>query len=126
MTRLSAAPDPIGTLLTADWFIHGVHDLAEQLGRDYPAVRAEVTGYLGEMSATHDDLAVRGWSRFGGWITRAYDIVTDDAEWRRLRELDSAHPLVLLPAHRIWTPGFSAQHLRPKGFHLSSRWAARI
>ena len=43
----------VEAVLAAPWFNQRVHELAERLGRDDTSVLGEATGYLRELSATH-------------------------------------------------------------------------
>ncbi|MGH3969372.1 MAG: 1-acyl-sn-glycerol-3-phosphate acyltransferase, partial [Mycobacterium sp.] len=116
--RLGAVSEPAGplgsdtrqvaALLTDEGFDHALGSLAEQLGRDPDDVRGEAAGYLRELSATHGTTVGAAWARLGAWLLRAYDLVIDDDQVARLRQLDEQHSLILLPSHRsyldAWIP----------------------
>jgi glycerol-3-phosphate O-acyltransferase len=89
-------------VLAAPWFNQRVHELAKQLGRDDTSVLAEATGYLRELSATHQEFVTESWFRFGRWLLRGYDMISDDEQLARLRALDRNHSLIFLISHRSY------------------------
>lgn len=89
-------------MLDSPRFRRAAGELADRLGRPEGDVVAEAAAGVCEMSAEHHAVAVRAWSRFGRWLTRAYDLEVDEAGLARLLELDGAHTLVWLPSHRSY------------------------
>ncbi|MBS2940055.1 lysophospholipid acyltransferase [Nocardioides sp. J2M5] len=104
--RLPAAPpQEVTELLHDKRFQAAVRDWAEEQGRDEPDVWEEVTGYLHEMAADHDDRTSQGWARLGDWFLRAYDVLVDEDQMQRLRKVDRAHSLALAFSHRSYLDG---------------------
>jgi len=102
---LSRAPRysvEVNSVLAAPWFHERAHELAKQLGRDDASVLREATGYLNEISATHERFVTESWNRFGRWLLRGYDMVSDDEQLARLRALDRTHSLIFLISHRSY------------------------
>jgi glycerol-3-phosphate O-acyltransferase len=97
----------VDAVCAAPWFHERVRELAAQLGREDTAVLEEATGYLREISATHEEFVMESWNRFGRWMLRGYDIISDDEQLARLRALDRKHSLIFLISHRsyldFWT-----------------------
>lgn len=94
-------------------FTHALAQLADSLGRTPAEVLSHARGCLRELSTSFDPVAMAAWQRAGAALTRAYDVVADDAALARLRELDSTNSLIWLPSHRsyldIWVlPGLLA------------------
>jgi glycerol-3-phosphate O-acyltransferase len=94
-------------LLNSDEFRRAAAQLAARLGRDVADVRAEATGYVREMAATHVPSVVRAWQAWSAWMVRGFQVVADDADLARLRELDRDHALIFLISHRSYLDQFS-------------------
>lgn len=104
--RLPAAPpQEVTELLHDKRFQRAVAEAAEELGRPEEEVWSEVKGYLHEMSAAHDDRASQGWARMGDWFLRAYDVLVDEEEMAKLRQVDRSHSLALAFSHRSYLDG---------------------
>src|SRR5688500_14446656 len=104
--RLPAAPPPEVTELLHDKrFQRAVAEAADEQGRPEEEVWSEVKGYLHEMSAAHDDRASQGWARMGDWFLRAYDVLVDEEEMHKLRQVDRTHSLALAFSHRSYLDG---------------------
>jgi glycerol-3-phosphate O-acyltransferase len=104
--RLPAAPpQEVTELLHDKRFQRAVAEAAEEQGRPEEEVWSEVKGYLHEMSAAHDDRASQGWARMGDWFLRAYDVLVDEEEMQRLRQVDRDHSLALAFSHRSYLDG---------------------
>ncbi len=104
--RLPAAPpQEVTELLHDKRFQAAVRDWADEQGRPEPEVWDEVTGYLHEMAADHDDRTSQGWARMGDWFLRAYDVLVDEDQMQRLRKVDRAHSLALAFSHRSYLDG---------------------
>lgn len=104
--RLPAAPpQEVTELLHDKRFQRVVAEAAEEQGRPEEEVWSEVKGYLHEMSAAHDDRASQGWARMGDWFLRAYDVLVDEEEMQRLRQVDRDHSLALAFSHRSYLDG---------------------
>lgn len=104
--RLPAAPPREVTELLHDTrFQRAVAAQAEEQGRPEEEVWTEVTGYLHEMAAAHDDRASQGWARLGDWFLRAYDVLVDEDDMQQLRRLDRDHSLALAFSHRSYLDG---------------------
>jgi glycerol-3-phosphate O-acyltransferase len=95
-------PVDIDALAGDPGFTDALEDLAGRIGRDRVEVAANARGCLDELSASFDPVAVGAWRRFGTALTRAYDVIADEAALAELRELDRAHSLVWLPSHRSY------------------------
>ncbi len=100
--RESRYTSEVESVLAAPWFHERVHELAQQLGRDDASVYKEATACLREISASHDRIVTESWTRFGRWLLRGYDIISDDEQLARLRALDRKHSLVFLISHRSY------------------------
>ncbi len=86
-------------------------------GQSVGAVRDEAAKYLREMLASHSERATRTWNRFGAWMLRAHDVLVDEDELVRLRELDRGHSLALVFSHRSYLDGWVLpQALAQRGF----------
>jgi glycerol-3-phosphate O-acyltransferase len=83
-------------------FNRRVAELAAELGRPEPEVRAEAISYLQEMAASHSRLAIDAWEQFGRWLSRAYSIEVDERAVERIRKLGRRYPLAFLPSHRSY------------------------
>ncbi|MFC7359023.1 lysophospholipid acyltransferase [Nocardioides astragali] len=104
--RLPAAPpQEVTELLHDKRFQRAVAEAAEEQGRPEEEVWSEVKGYLHEMSAAHDDRASQGWARMGEWFLRAYDVLVDEEEMHKLRQVDRSHSLALAFSHRSYLDG---------------------
>jgi glycerol-3-phosphate O-acyltransferase len=107
----SDAPLPTDTrevsqLLESDSFRASVSELAGKIDMAPAEAMTEVAGYLREMSATHNQRVSDVWQRFGGWLTRGYDILVDDDGLAELRRLDRKHALIFLISHRSYLDEF--------------------
>jgi glycerol-3-phosphate O-acyltransferase len=107
----SDAPLPTDTrevtqLLESDSFRASVSELAGKIDMVPAEAMTEVAGYLREMSATHNQRVSDVWQRFGGWLTRGYDILVDDDGLAELRRLDRKHALIFLISHRSYLDEF--------------------
>ncbi len=104
--RLPAAPPQEVTELLHDTrFQAAVGAFAHDNALDEPAVWDEVTEYLHEMAADHDDRTSQGWARMGDWFLRAYDVLVDEDQMQRLRKVDRQHSLALAFSHRSYLDG---------------------
>ncbi|WP_445187600.1 lysophospholipid acyltransferase [Pseudonocardia sp. Cha107L01] len=111
MLAPSDAPLPTDTrevtqLLESDSFRASVSELASKIDMVPAEAMTEVAGYLREMSATHNQRVSDVWQRFGGWLTRGYDILVDDDGLAELRRLDRKHALIFLISHRSYLDEF--------------------
>jgi glycerol-3-phosphate O-acyltransferase len=104
--RLSDPPE-VAELLAEPAFAERLGALAATLGRSEPDVRAEAAAHLREMGATQGERAGAAWSRFGGWMYRAHELLVDSDQARRLRELDRRHSLAFLFSHRSYLDGMA-------------------
>ncbi|MDP7731244.1 MULTISPECIES: 1-acyl-sn-glycerol-3-phosphate acyltransferase [Mycobacterium] len=95
------------TLLDSDGFLTATAELAPQLGRDVDDVRAEAATYVREMSATHVPPVVRAWEAWSAWMVRGFQVVINDDDLAKLRELDRDHALIFLISHRSYLDQFS-------------------
>lgn len=95
------------TLLDSDGFLTATAELAPQLGRDVNDVRAEAATYVREMSATHVPPVVRAWEAWSAWMVRGFQVVINDDDLAKLRELDRDHALIFLISHRSYLDQFS-------------------
>ncbi len=102
---LSTDPAEVAQLLGAPWYGERLGKLADELGRDLPAVRAEAAGYLREMAPSLDDRAVQAWRSFSCWLMRAYDVLTDEDQIAALRKLDRKATLAFAFSHRSYLDG---------------------
>lgn len=104
--RLPAAPpQEVTELLHDKRFQAAVAAWAAENGVDEPAAWEEVTGYLHEMAADHDERTSQGWARLGDWFLRAYDVLVDEDQMQRLRRVDRQHSLALAFSHRSYLDG---------------------
>ncbi|MEV0895352.1 lysophospholipid acyltransferase [Actinoplanes sp. NPDC049802] len=103
--RTPAIAPEVAELLSDDGFARQIGDLARDLDRDPSEVRAEATGYLREMGATHTPRGMRDWARFSHWLARAHDLVLDPEQIRRLRRLDRRQSLLFPFSHRSYLDG---------------------
>jgi glycerol-3-phosphate O-acyltransferase len=104
-TALPTDPPEVAQLLAAPWFADRLTTLADELGRDPDAVRAEAAGYLREMAASQDDRAVEAWRTFSRWLMRAYDVLIDEDQIAQLRKLDRKATLAFAFSHRSYLDG---------------------
>jgi glycerol-3-phosphate O-acyltransferase len=93
-------------LLRSESFRASVLKLADGLDITEAEAMAEAAGYLREMSATHQPKVTDAWQRFGGWLTRGYDVLVDDDGLAELRRLDRKHALIFLISHRSYLDEF--------------------
>jgi glycerol-3-phosphate O-acyltransferase len=98
-------PQEVTELLHDERFRRAVAAEADAQGRPEEEVWSEVTGYLHEMAAAHDDRASQGWARMGDWFLRAYDVLVDEDQVQQLRKLDRTHSLALAFSHRSYLDG---------------------
>ncbi|CAM3672607.1 lysophospholipid acyltransferase [Nocardioides zeicaulis] len=104
--RLPAAPpQEVTELLHDKRFQAAVATWAHENDVEEPAAWDEVTGYLHEMAADHDDRTSQGWARLGDWFLRAYDVLVDEDQMQRLRKVDRRHSLALAFSHRSYLDG---------------------
>lgn len=104
--RLPAAPpQEVTELLHDKRFQAAVAAYAHDHDLDEPAAWDEVTGYLHEMAADHDERTSQGWARMGDWFLRAYDVLVDEDQMQRLRKVDRRHSLALAFSHRSYLDG---------------------
>src|SRR5882757_540510 len=96
----------VDQLLRSDSFRAAVAKLADGLDVTETEAMAEAAGYLREMSARHQPRVTDVWQRFGGWLTRGYDILVDDDGLAELRRLDRKHALIFLISHRSYLDEF--------------------
>lgn len=99
-------PDEAQGLLDDRRFRTSLAQKAKELGRTERDVQGEAAAYLSEMSAGHHRRATEGWARLGAWFMRAYDVLVDEEELRKLRALDRQHSLALAFSHRSYLDGF--------------------
>lgn len=95
----------VAQLLAAPWYDERLSKLADDLGRDLPAVRAEAACYLREMAPSLDERAVRAWRSFSCWLMRAYDVLVDEDQIAQLRKLDRKATLAFAFSHRSYLDG---------------------
>ena len=74
-------------------------------------VEAEAKRHLQDMVASHSDRATASWARFGAWLMRAHDVLVDEEQMVRLRELDRGHSLALVFSHRSYLDGWVLPHV---------------
>src|SRR6516162_7522368 len=101
------SPDGVEGLLNSDGFLRTTAQLASQLGRDADEVRAEASGYVREMAASHVPTVVRAWHALSAWMVRGFQVVIDDDDLAKLRALDRDHALIFLISHRSYLDQFS-------------------
>jgi glycerol-3-phosphate O-acyltransferase len=101
------SPDDAEPLLSSDGFLRATAQLASQLGRGVDDVRAEATAYVLEMAASHVPPVVRAWHALSAWMVRGFQVVIDDDDLAKLRELDRDHALIFLISHRSYLDQFS-------------------
>ena len=106
LLRRRDTPD-VTALLESEEFRSATAELATQLDRDVDGVRAEATGFVREMAASHGPLVGHAWRALSGWMSRGFQVIIDDAELASLRALDRDHALVLLISHRSYLDQFS-------------------
>lgn len=104
-TPLATDPAEVARLLRAPWYDERLSKLADDLGRDPSAVRAEAASYLREMAPSLDDRAVRAWRSFSCWLMRAYDVLVDEDQIAQLRRLDRKATLAFAFSHRSYLDG---------------------
>ncbi|MDM3976513.1 lysophospholipid acyltransferase [Mycobacterium marseillense] len=105
MTPLATDPVEVAQLLRAPWYDERLSKLADDLGRDLSAVRAEAACYLREMAPSLDERAVRAWRSFSCWLMRAYDVLVDEDQIAQLRKLDRKATLAFAFSHRSYLDG---------------------
>jgi glycerol-3-phosphate O-acyltransferase len=101
-SRASRYTAEVDSVLAAPWFHERARELAQELGRDDTSVLKEATAHLHEISASHERIVMESWTRFGRWLLRGYDIISDDEQLARLRALDRKHSLIFLISHRSY------------------------
>jgi glycerol-3-phosphate O-acyltransferase len=106
-----AAEPPVEALLAEPSLTRAMNAYAADHNVPMEQVRAEVAAYLGEMTASHSERAMQTWNRFGGWFIRAYDVLVDEDEITRLRELDRGHSLAFVFSHRSYLDGWVLPHV---------------
>lgn len=104
-TPLATDPAEVARLLRAPWYDERLSKLADDLGRDLSAVRAEAASYLREMAPSLDERAVRAWRSFSCWLMRAYDVLVDEDQIAQLRRLDRKATLAFAFSHRSYLDG---------------------
>lgn len=104
-TPLPTDPVEVAQLLRAPWYDERLSKLADDLGRDLSAVRAEAACYLREMAPSLDERAVRAWRSFSCWLMRAYDVLVDEDQIAQLRKLDRKATLAFAFSHRSYLDG---------------------
>lgn len=104
-TPLATDPAEVAQLLRAPWYDERLSKLADDLGRDLSAVRAEAACYLREMAPSLDERAVRAWRSFSCWLMRAYDVLVDEDQIAQLRKLDRKATLAFAFSHRSYLDG---------------------
>lgn len=104
-TPLATDTAEVAQLLRAPWYDERLSKLAEDLGRDLSAVRAEAACYLREMAPSLDERAVRAWRSFSCWLMRAYDVLVDEDQIAQLRKLDRKATLAFAFSHRSYLDG---------------------
>ena len=92
----------VGRVLEAAHFQEGLQALSDRLGRRYDDVQEVAAAYLKEMSAVHNIAVTAWWDRFGHWLLRGYELITDVEGLRALRDLDHDHSLIFLTSHRSY------------------------
>jgi len=106
LSRSGDRPE-IAALLASDEFLSATAQLASQLGRDVADVQAEAAVYVREMAASHVPPVVRAWHAMSAWMVRGFQVVIDDDDLAKLRELDRDHALIFLISHRSYLDQFS-------------------
>ncbi len=104
-TPLATDPAEVVQLLRAPWYDERLSKLADDLGRELSAVRAEAACYLREMAPSLDERAVRAWRSFSCWLMRAYDVLVDEDQIAQLRKLDRKATLAFAFSHRSYLDG---------------------
>jgi glycerol-3-phosphate O-acyltransferase len=106
LSRSGDRPE-IAELLASDEFLSATAELASQLGRNVVDVQAEAAVYVREMAASHVPPVVRAWHAMSAWMVRGFQVVIDDDDLAKLRELDRDHALIFLISHRSYLDQFS-------------------
>lgn len=104
--RADAAQQGPDALLDDPSFRAAVEEYAAGHGLPAAEVRAEARSALAEMLASHGERATKSWNRLGQWMLRAHDVLVDEEELVRLRELDRQHSLALVFSHRSYLDGY--------------------
>ncbi len=106
--RLAHGADGTGPaqLLGDPAFATALEQYAAEHALSPAQVRQEAHGYLAEMLASHTERATKSWNRFGSWMLRAHDLLVDEEDLVRLRELDRKHSLALVFSHRSYLDGW--------------------
>ncbi len=102
--RLPARPDL--DLLSDRAFVTALASYAARHGRGVDEVRAEASGYLTEMFASHGERVTRSWHHFAAWMMRAHDVVVDEEQLIEVRRLDRSYSLAFVFSHRSYLDGF--------------------
>src|SRR5215472_1646526 len=93
-------------VLASARFRERVKRLATQLARSEQSIIDEAQGYLKEMEAMHNELAVHAWQAFVKRVISSYSIDVDEGQIENLRRLRSEHALIYLPSHRSYLDPF--------------------
>ncbi len=96
----------IEEILADPGLVASLERYAAEHGLSIAAVRAEAAEHLHEMVATHDSRATRSWDKLGAWIMRAHDVLVDEEDMARLKELDRQHSLAIVFSHRSYLDGW--------------------
>lgn len=127
MSRPSGAPSPVQPvadqsaavreITQSGPFADMVARLEETTGRSREEIVDEAVTALNEMAAGVGPQASKAWDGLGRWLTRSYEVDTDNSGMAGLRELGKRHSLVFLPNHRSYLdPLVLRTALAPYGF----------
>ena len=115
LTPLATDTREVAQLLKADWYDKRLMTMADELGRHPDGVRAEAAGYLREIAASQNDRSMAAWRGFSRWLMRAYDVLVDEDQISRLRQLDRRSTLAFAFSHRSYLDGM----LLPEVIHAN-------